>query len=50
MTQGRPRRLQLFYKQEAGREDGGRGLSREGPIGSCLVTPLQNEFVDPGLN
>ena len=38
MTQGRPGRLQLLYKEEAGRGHGGRGLSREGPIGSCSVT------------
>ena len=35
-TQGRPRRLQLFYKQEAGRGHGEKGLSQEGPLRSCL--------------
>lgn len=54
MTQGRPGRLQFFYKQEAGDVGqgwggGGAGLSREDPIGFCLVTLWPELLAPPSL-
>jgi len=41
-TQRRPRRLKLFYKQEAGHMGSGGGgvCPWEGPAGSCLLSML----------